>query len=169
MISVGRENRRLVKPARRGGFDHGRLVLLTGLDIFAPSIHVEVIYAFQPPTPPTSVLEEGLAKVLTEFREWAGRFSRDHNGRLAIELNDQGVALMEARAESSLADAMPFNPSPFLQQLISPTQGVSELLLIQGTFRPGSEFDQLHAEDSVPKSHDGKTTGVAYEDGKSRL
>eukprot|EP01018_Ginkgo_biloba_P029636 Gb_38698 [translate_table: standard] len=134
MISVARENKRLVRPARGGGFDHHRrLVPLTGLDLFTPSIHVEVIYAFQPPTPPTSVLEEGLAKVLTEFREWAGRFSRDNNGRLAIELNDQGVALMEARADSSLADAMPFNPSPFLQQLIPPTQGVSELLLIQLT------------------------------------
>eukprot|EP01018_Ginkgo_biloba_P024330 Gb_17619 [translate_table: standard] len=39
----------------------------------------------------------------------------------------------------------------------------------QGTFRPGSEFDQLHTEDSVPKACDGKTTGAVYEDGKSRL
>eukprot|EP01018_Ginkgo_biloba_P029553 Gb_20736 [translate_table: standard] len=44
-----------------------------------------------------------------------------------------------------------------------------DLIIEQGTFRPGSEFDQLHTEDSVPKSHDGKTTVTAYEDSKSRL
>eukprot|EP01018_Ginkgo_biloba_P036950 Gb_03179 [translate_table: standard] len=40
-----------------------------------------------------------------------------------------------------------------------------DLIGKQGTFQPGSEFDQLHTEDSVPKLHDGKTTGAAYEDG----
>eukprot|EP01018_Ginkgo_biloba_P017225 Gb_09428 [translate_table: standard] len=36
--------------------------------------------------------------------------------------------------------------------------------VLEGTFRPGIEFDQLHTEDSVPKSHDGKITRAAYED-----
>eukprot|EP01018_Ginkgo_biloba_P006454 Gb_29144 [translate_table: standard] len=41
--------------------------------------------------------------------------------------------------------------------------------VLEGTFRPRSEFDQLHTEDFVPKAHDRKTTRAAYEDGKSRL
>eukprot|EP01018_Ginkgo_biloba_P000344 Gb_33798 [translate_table: standard] len=123
----------MIRPADAyNSLDHHTLSL-TNLDLASRPAHVKPLYAFQSPTPPTSVLEGGLAKVLTIFREWAGRFTKDENGRPAIHLNDEGVLLIEARANGVLANAMPFDHSPFLTQLVPPTQGVNELLLVQLT------------------------------------
>eukprot|EP01018_Ginkgo_biloba_P040996 Gb_13787 [translate_table: standard] len=58
--------------------------------------------------------------------------------------------------------------SDHASEMVSALNNIGQALLLigqsMGTFRPGIEFDQLHTEDSVPKSHDGKTTGAAYED-----
>eukprot|EP01018_Ginkgo_biloba_P000342 Gb_27612 [translate_table: standard] len=131
---VKREHSRMIKPANysESSVDH-RLYPLTNLDLAARPTYVKPFYAFQSPTPPTNVLEEGLAKALTIFREWPGRFTKDENGRPAIILNDQGVLLIEARTDGILADAMPFDHSPFLTQLVPPTEGATELLLVQLT------------------------------------
>lgn len=109
------------------------LIPLSSSDLVVARVHVEVLYAYQAPAPPTALLESGLAKVLNEYREWAGRLTKDDNGKPAIELNDAGVVLIEAQADGLLEDMAPFNPSHQLLELIPVNRGVPELLLIQLT------------------------------------
>ncbi|XP_057847974.1 agmatine coumaroyltransferase-2 [Cryptomeria japonica] len=123
----------LIKPC--GGKDHRKLVELSNLDLVAYPMYNKVVYVFEAPTPNSEVLKEGLAKVLADFREWAGRYTKETpNGCLGINLNDEGVLVMEGEADGTIADAMPFHPSTFLLKLVPPTSTMgSELLLMQFT------------------------------------
>ncbi|GLJ52442.1 hypothetical protein SUGI_1115460 [Cryptomeria japonica] len=93
----------------------------------------KVVYVFEAPTPSSKVLKEGLAKVLAEFRVWAGRYTKETpNGYLGINLNDEGILAIEGKEDVRIEDAMPFHPSQFLLELIPPTPTmVVELLLLQ--------------------------------------
>lgn len=125
----GDGNGNLGAPAPAGGY-----IPLSSSDLVVPTVHVEVIYAFESPNPPNaaSLLEESLRKVLMEYREWAGRLGRDPaTDRPAIELIDDGVAFLEATAHGSLRDLFPFDPSPQLLDLVPPNRGAAELLLVQ--------------------------------------
>ncbi|GLJ12704.1 hypothetical protein SUGI_0196270 [Cryptomeria japonica] len=121
----------LIKPC--AGKDHRELVELNNLDLVAYPMYNKVVYAFQAPTPSPEVLKEGLAKVLAEFREWAGRYTKETaSGCLGINLNDEGVLIIEAEADGTIADAMPFDPFSFILMLVPPTSTVvNELLLMQ--------------------------------------
>ncbi|GLJ57107.1 hypothetical protein SUGI_1296780 [Cryptomeria japonica] len=122
----------LIKPC--AGKDHREFVELSNLDLIASPIYNKVVYVFEAPTPSSKVLKEGLAKVLAEFREWAGRYTKDTpSGCLGINLNDEGVLVIEGEADGTIADAMPFHPSAFLLKLVPPTSTVviNELLLMQ--------------------------------------
>lgn len=131
-MKIERISTRLVKPHTTfEGPPH--LVPLSSSDLAIPRVHVEVLYAYNAPVPPTSALEEGLSKVLCEYREWAGRLTKDATGRPAIELNDAGAVFIEAEAHGKLQDMWPFNPSYLLLGLIPINRGVPELLLIQVT------------------------------------
>ncbi|GLJ57114.1 hypothetical protein SUGI_1296870 [Cryptomeria japonica] len=124
----------LIKPC--AGKDHREFVELSNLDLIASPIYNKVVYVFEAPTPSSKVLKEGLAKVLAEFREWAGRYTKDTpSGCLGINLNDEGVLVIEGEADGTIADAMPFHPSAFLLKLVPPTSTVviNELLLMQFT------------------------------------
>ncbi|GLJ12724.1 hypothetical protein SUGI_0196510 [Cryptomeria japonica] len=95
----------------------------------------KVVHVFEAPTPSSEVLKETLANVLAEFREWAGRYTKETaSGCLGINLNDEGVLVIEAQADGTIEDAMPFQPSAFLLELVPPTSTiVNELLLLQFT------------------------------------
>ncbi|GLJ12705.1 hypothetical protein SUGI_0196280 [Cryptomeria japonica] len=123
----------LIKPC--AGKDHRELVELNNLDLVPYPMYNKVVYAFEAPTPSSEVLKEGLAKVLAEFREWAGRYTKETaSGCLGINLNDEGVLVIEADADGTIADAMPFDPFSFLLELVPPTSTVvNELLLMQFT------------------------------------
>ncbi|GLJ12721.1 hypothetical protein SUGI_0196470 [Cryptomeria japonica] len=123
----------LIKPSE--GKDHRELVELSNLDLVAYPMYNKVVYVFEAPTPSSEMLKEGLAKVLAEFREWAGRYTKETpNGCLGINLNDEGVLVIEGKADGTIADAMPFHPSSFLLELVPPTSTmVDELLLMQFT------------------------------------
>lgn len=131
-MKIERTTTRLVKPSTASD-GTPRLVSLSSSDLAIPRVHVEVLYAYNAPTIPTPSLEEGLSKVLGEYREWAGRLCKDASGRPEIELNDDGVVLVEAQAHGNLQDLWPFNPSHLLLDLIPINRGVPELLLIQVT------------------------------------
>ncbi|XP_059071875.1 agmatine hydroxycinnamoyltransferase 1-like [Cryptomeria japonica] len=122
-----------IKPSE--GKDHRELVELSNLDLVAYPMYNKVVYVFEAPTPSSEVLKEGLAKVFAEFREWAGRYTKETpNGCLGINLNDEGVLVIEGEADGTIADAMPFHPSSFLLELVPPTSTmVDELLLMQFT------------------------------------
>ncbi|GLJ12722.1 hypothetical protein SUGI_0196480, partial [Cryptomeria japonica] len=120
-----------IKPY--AGKDHRELVELINLDLVAYPMYDKVLHVFEAPTPSLEVLKETLAKVLVEFREWAGRYTKGTpSGFLGINLNDKGVLVVEGKADGAIVDAMPFLPSAFLLKLVPPTSTmVNELLLIQ--------------------------------------
>lgn len=111
---------------------------LSSSDLVVPTVHVEVVYAFEScsalsAAAPTA-LEDALRHVLVEYREWAGRLGRDAaTDRPAIELTDDGVVFLEAIADGALRDLFPFDPSPQLLELVPPNRGATELLLVQVT------------------------------------
>ncbi|OAY84598.1 Agmatine coumaroyltransferase-2 [Ananas comosus] len=132
------ESSRIIKPAHNA--DHIRPPLTTTqhipLSVFDKvtfDTHVAVIYAFRPPTPPNSVIEEGLAKALAEYGQYAGRLGEDSEGNRVILLNDEGVRFVEASIDTTLSNAMPFKPSPSLLDFHPSADGVEELLLVQLT------------------------------------
>ncbi|CAA0813516.1 Shikimate O-hydroxycinnamoyltransferase [Striga hermonthica] len=95
--------------------------------------HVAVIYAYRPPTPPNSIIELGLRKVLAVYREWAGRLGKDTNGEPVIFLNDEGVRFVEASVDHDLDETVTFGPSASLLSLHPTLEGVVELLQAQVT------------------------------------
>ncbi|KAH9320729.1 hypothetical protein KI387_015368, partial [Taxus chinensis] len=101
------------------GDDHICSKVLQGAD---PFLYNKMVYVFEAPTPTTEMLKRGLEKVL-KYRE----FIKDLK-------NIEGVGLVEAEAEGRVADAMPFQPSPLLLELLPPTPTlVSDLFLLQLT------------------------------------
>ncbi|KAL3679602.1 hypothetical protein R1sor_022558 [Riccia sorocarpa] len=145
-MEVIRGPKTVVKAKREdsnGLQSHQATVSLSSCDLSVPMIHVEVIYAFERPdssAQPDSqfdnvskLLEDGLARTLVVFKEYAGRMSKDENGRSAIALNEQGAAWFSAEANVTLKDLMPFSPGDDVLQLIPPHRGAEELLLVQFT------------------------------------
>ncbi|TVU19226.1 hypothetical protein EJB05_35364, partial [Eragrostis curvula] len=102
-----------VKPASRdrnaqGSFHDGSVIPLSVFDKVTYTEYHAGIYAFHPPAPPNAALEAGLAKVLPEYREFAGRLGTDAGGNISsILLNDAGVRFVEATADAALGSVMP--------------------------------------------------------------
>ncbi|KAG2612274.1 hypothetical protein PVAP13_4KG268100 [Panicum virgatum] len=92
-----------VKPASSSGGGSGtapagsssNLIPLTVFDEANHDEYVPGIFAFHPPAPPIAALEAGLAKMLAEYRHWAGRLVTVDatTGKRAILLNDAGARL----------------------------------------------------------------------------
>jgi hypothetical protein len=134
-----------VKPAYPGGVAPAgaaaAAVPLTVLDRANFDTYISVIYAFRPPAPSNAALEDGLARVLAEYREWAGRLvagaddvDADEAGGRAILLNDAGARLVEATADDVTLDSvMPLKPTPEVLALHPSGDGAAELMLIQVT------------------------------------
>ncbi|XP_026385163.1 agmatine coumaroyltransferase-2-like [Papaver somniferum] len=79
-----------------------------------------------------TMLERGPQKALSEYREWTGRFGEDDNGRTIILLSDEGLRFIEASADCTLDQAMPFTV-PTFQKLSLSFEGLKELALVQVT------------------------------------
>ncbi|VAH37294.1 unnamed protein product [Triticum turgidum subsp. durum] len=134
------------------------VVPLTVLDKANFDTYISVIYAFHAPAPPNDVLEAGLARVLVDYREWAGRLGVDANGERAILLNDAGARFVEATADVALDSVMPLKPTPEVLSLHpSGDDGPEELMLIQVTrFSCGSLVVGFTTQHIVS---DGRSTG----------
>lgn len=152
-MNVKVESVRTIKPF----FDNGNIISphpsthsipLSVFDKVTYNAHMAVIYAFRPPTPPTSTIVHGLQRALAEYREWAGRLGHtikninsdededeDHDGNddLVILLNDKGVKLVIATVDINLEKIMPLNPSPTLLTLHPSLKDVEELVQVQLT------------------------------------
>lgn len=92
-----------------------------------------LIYAYRPPTPPTSTIETGLRKTLAVYREWAGRIGEDAAGSRGVFLNDEGVRFIEASVDATLDEVLPLKPSPSMLSLHPSLNGVAELIQVQVT------------------------------------
>ncbi|ONM07753.1 agmatine coumaroyltransferase-2 [Zea mays] len=151
-----------VKPARGGGVAPPNTAESVSLNLFDKvtyDVHIAVIYAFRPPNPPNAALEQGLARALAVYREWAGRLGDGPDGRPAVLLNDAGARLVEATVDAPLARSMPFKPSPELLRLHPGVDGgpVEELVQVQLTrFACGSLVVGFTAHHRVA---DGQATG----------
>ncbi|XP_059289491.1 agmatine hydroxycinnamoyltransferase 1-like [Lycium ferocissimum] len=92
-----------------------------------------LIYAYRPPTPPTSTIEMGLRKTLAVYREWAGRIGEDEEGNRGVFLNDEGVRFIEASMDATLDEVLPLKPSPSMLSLHPSLKDVVELIQVQVT------------------------------------
>ncbi|KAL5563823.1 hypothetical protein UlMin_033570 [Ulmus minor] len=86
-----------------------------------------------------AILKEALSKTLVSFYPMAGRLSRDHNNRIEVNCNAEGVLFVEADTNSAIEDLGDFCPSPELDKLVSTVDrsgGLSSypLLALQVTF-----------------------------------
>ncbi|KAI3986376.1 hypothetical protein MKX01_002221 [Papaver californicum] len=137
LTSVGIEqvSSKLLQPIYNGDqlvLSTTKSVPLTVFDKLADDQYIPSLYAYKPPNPSNSFLEQGLRKVLSEYREWAGRFGEDDNGQLVILLNDEGLRFIEASADCTLDQAIPFTASTMLK--LSPRfEELKELALVQLT------------------------------------
>ncbi|XP_037491014.1 agmatine hydroxycinnamoyltransferase 1-like [Jatropha curcas] len=125
--------------------------------------HVAIIYAYNPPTPTNATIELGLQKVLSEYREWAGRLGEDENGDPVIFLNDKGVNFVEASTDIKLEQVMPLQPSPFLLSLHPKANDVEALLQVQLTrFACGSLVIGFTGHHLVADGHSASNFLVAW-------
>ncbi|KAF3774154.1 Agmatine coumaroyltransferase-2 [Nymphaea thermarum] len=132
-MKIKMESSRLIKP------DYGDAtppptdlcLPLTPFDTVTFASHVAVIYAFRPLNPTNKTIEEGLRRALAEYREWAGRFVEDEDGRRCILFNDAGMRFVEASCDYPLGYMD--RPSPEYRELHPPLVGVLELAQVQLT------------------------------------
>ncbi|XP_072963474.1 agmatine coumaroyltransferase-2-like isoform X1 [Typha angustifolia] len=134
-MKVRVESSRIVKPTYEGippsTSEHMPFSVFDKVTIDA---HFAFLYAYRPPTPPNSVMESGLAKVLAAYRALAGRLGEDAEGNPIILLNDEGVRFVEASVDTTHDKAMQVqhDPSPAWLNL-QPEDGGEELFQVQLT------------------------------------
>ncbi|CAN6363403.1 unnamed protein product [Urochloa humidicola] len=117
------------------------VIPLTVFDEVNHNEYVTAIFAFHPPMPPMAALEAGVAEVLAEYHELAGRLVADtrRSGKRAILLNDNGARFVEASADVALDAIMPFRVGAEALQLHPSCDCAEELMLLQVTvFHCGS-------------------------------
>ncbi|KAK4784366.1 hypothetical protein SAY86_018734 [Trapa natans] len=138
---------------------------LTAFDKLAYDGQEGIIYAYRPPAVPTATLKQGLQKVLSVYREYAGRFGKNQKGEDVILLNDRGVRFVEASVDIRLDQSMAslLKPSRALLSLHPPMKGVDELLQVQITrFACGSMVIGLTAHHKVADGHSAGNFLVAW-------
>ncbi|CAN6482662.1 unnamed protein product [Victoria cruziana] len=108
------------------------LIPLSSFDTVTFDTDVGGLYAYRAPCPPNRVIQLGLGKALVEYREWAGRFIYDADGRRCILLNDEGLRYVEASSEQPLGSMLD-EPSPDHLYLHPPLDAPDVLAQVQLT------------------------------------
>ncbi|MCL7029520.1 hypothetical protein MKW94_008048 [Papaver nudicaule] len=109
------------------------IIPLTVFDKLIEDDHAGFLFVYKPPNPPNMLLEQGLRKALVEYPEWAGRFSTNDNGdKHGILLNDKGMRFIEAIADCTLDEVIPFEPAT-LSSFNPGETGTDELARVQLT------------------------------------
>ncbi|XP_010247719.1 PREDICTED: agmatine coumaroyltransferase-2-like [Nelumbo nucifera] len=164
-MKLRRESSRIVKPNYEGDIPPSNTarIPLSVFDKVTYNTHIAVIYAYRPPIPPNATIEQGLGKALAEYREWAGRLEADDKGDPLILLNDHGVNFVEASADCTLDQTMPFKPSPALLSLHPSLKEAKALLQVQLTrFTCGSLVVGFTAHHLVADGHSTSNFLVAW-------
>ncbi|XP_026429977.1 agmatine hydroxycinnamoyltransferase 1-like [Papaver somniferum] len=138
-IKVKQVSSKLVRRVYNGGDETNpgsdRFVPLTIFDKIVEDDHGAILYVYKPPNPPNMLLEEGLRKVLVEYREFSCRFStKDEGKERVILLNDKGIRFIEATADCTLDEVIPFTPATLSS--FNPSERGDELALVQLTRFP---------------------------------
>ncbi|XP_050209078.1 putrescine hydroxycinnamoyltransferase 3-like [Mercurialis annua] len=135
-INVRIDSTKIVVPIYDGNISSSstlQFIPLSVFDKYTYNTHAAQIFAYHPPTPSNATIESGLKRVLSEYREFAGRLGEDEKGEPIIVLNDKGAKLVEASVDSKLDDVMPSEPSPVLRSLYPSLKEAEELVLVQLT------------------------------------
>ncbi|KAF3790148.1 Agmatine coumaroyltransferase-2 [Nymphaea thermarum] len=158
-MKINRNSSRLLKPSYQTPIHPPTDVLmpLSPFDAVAIQTHVGILYAYGPPNPSNEVIEQGLCRLLAEYREFAGRLIFNDNGHQCILLNDKGMRFVEATCDSPLGSSID-KPSPHYLHLHPDITGIEELAQVQLTrFACGSMvvgFTTHHAvSDGLAVSH----------------
>ncbi|KAF3781527.1 Rosmarinate synthase [Nymphaea thermarum] len=134
-MKINRRSSKLLKPTYHTPTHPptDALIPLSPFDTVTYQIHVGLLYAYRPPNPSNEVIEQGLRRLLAEYREFTGRLIFDDNGRQCILLNDKGIHLVEATSGSPLGSLMD-KPSPCYLDLHPHITGIEkELFQVQLT------------------------------------
>ncbi|XP_031479129.1 agmatine hydroxycinnamoyltransferase 1-like [Nymphaea colorata] len=128
-MKINRGSTRLLKPTYPTPTlpPTDALIPLSPFDTVTYQIHVGFLYAYRPPNPSNEVIEQGLRRLLAEYREFAGRLIFDDNGHQCILLNDEGIRFVEATSGSPLGSLMD-KPSPYYLDLHPHITGIEEEL-----------------------------------------
>ncbi|KAK9124020.1 hypothetical protein Sjap_013622 [Stephania japonica] len=134
-MKTQKESSKLVKPMHilHNPSEDTPKISLTVFDLVAEDGHIPIIYVYQQPTPSNAALELALGKVLSDYRELAGRFGTDVTGKRVILLNDEGLRFVEAFTDCTLDEAQLFNPSEALLGLHPCLDSPKELAQVQLT------------------------------------
>ncbi|KAF3773248.1 Agmatine coumaroyltransferase-2 [Nymphaea thermarum] len=158
-MKINRNCSRLLKPSYQTPIHPPTNVSmpLSPFDAVTFQTHVGILYAYRPPNPSNEVIEQGLRRVLAEYREFAGRLIFNDNGHQCILLNDEGMRFIEATCDSPLGRSID-KPSPYYLDLHPDIMGIEELAPVQLTrFACGSMvvgFTTHHAvSDGFAASH----------------
>nr|AMK01803.1 hydroxycinnamoyl coenzyme A-quinate transferase [Solanum melongena] len=113
----------LVKPSKP---TPTKRIWSSNLDLIVGRIHLLTVYFYKPNGSPnffdSNVMKEALSNVLVSFYPMAGRLSRDDQGRIEINCNNEGVLFVEAQSDSCVDDFGDFTPSLELRKLIPSVQ-----------------------------------------------
>ncbi|KAM6586072.1 hypothetical protein CsatB_013074 [Cannabis sativa] len=134
VMEVKVKERSLVKPADQNGPPRPiNFIPLSDLDLIYEEMRKRMstcLYFYNKPNQeevPTSnhffdpsLLKKSLAKVLVPFYPIAGRLGHDHNRRLQINCNDDGVLFVVAETSSHIHDLGDFTSSSDLSKLSPP-------------------------------------------------
>ncbi|GAA0164037.1 acetyltransferase [Lithospermum erythrorhizon] len=130
------DSARLVKPLYEENSPPTMSTIpLSVFDEVTYDIQVSLVFAYYQPAPPNIALEIGLRRALALCRSWAGRLGQNDVGHPVLLLNDEGVGFIEAYANCTLHEALPFNSSSgvSLEYVHPRSSGVSQLAQIQLT------------------------------------
>ncbi|MCO5612052.1 hypothetical protein L7F22_066314 [Adiantum nelumboides] len=133
---------KLVKPESETPEE---VIWTSNIDLVIPRIHTPSVYFYKPKSGEGqdvfsfNVMETSLARVLVPFYPMAGRLQKNASGRIEINCNGDGVLLVEASIDASVADFGDFAPTIALKQLlpkVTYTEDISAypLLVVQVTF-----------------------------------
>ncbi|XP_031479040.1 agmatine coumaroyltransferase-2-like [Nymphaea colorata] len=133
-MKINRNSSRLLKPSYQTPIQPPTNVLmpLSPFDTVTNQTHIGILYAYRPPNPSNEAIEQGLRRVLAEYREFAGRLIFNDNGHQCILLNDKGMRFIEATSDSPLGSSID-KPSPYYLDLHPDITGIEELAQVQLT------------------------------------
>ncbi|KAI3980476.1 hypothetical protein MKX01_038648 [Papaver californicum] len=137
-INVKIESSKLVGPMYNGDEPEPVPNQFVPLSVFDKLVededdHQAILYVYKPPNPSNMLLLQGLRKALVEYPEMAGRFStNDKGGERVILLNGKGMRFIEATADCTLHEVIPFKPAT-LSSFNPNERGRDELALVQLT------------------------------------
>ncbi|KAI3947053.1 hypothetical protein MKW92_039558 [Papaver armeniacum] len=118
MLKVTVKESSIVKPAE----ETPKVCLWTSnIDQLSP-VHVQTVSFYRRPASTcdffnSTVLKDGLSKVLVTYYPMAGRLKRNEAGRAEIHCNGEGVIFIEAETDSLIEDLGDFTPNEQLMPL----------------------------------------------------